>query len=94
MRGDMDELNAAAVDYLMFAGYVTLAYFWSRTAIVAEEAMQKEGAQVDFYQAKIEMADFYYQRLMPRADALVESIGNGAESLMAMHEDRFIFLDV
>ncbi|NND80919.1 MAG: acyl-CoA dehydrogenase [Gammaproteobacteria bacterium] len=94
MRGNMDELNAAAVDYLMFAGYVTLAYFWSRAAIVAEQAIENGDGDADFYQAKLEMANFYYDRIMPRCEALIESIGNGADSLMAMDEDRFIFLDV
>jgi len=93
MKGKMDELNAAAVEYLMFAGYVTVAYFWSRAALVAEDAIEKGEGDHDFYQSKIEMANFYYDRLMPRTEALVESIGNGAESLMAMDVDRFVFLD-
>ncbi len=93
MRGGMDELNAAAVEYLMVGGYVTLAYFWSRAAIVAEQAIEEGRGDADFYQSKIEMANFYYDRIMPRTDALIESIGNGADSLMAMDVDRFIFLD-
>ena len=94
MKGDMNELNGAAVEYLMFGGYVTLAYFWSRASVIAEDAIEAGKGDKDFYQSKIEMANFYYDRLMPRADALVESIGNGADSLMAMDEDRFVFLDV
>ena len=94
MGGDMNELNAAAVEYLMFAGYVTTAYFWSRASVIAEEALEAGKGDADFYQSKVEMANFYYERIMPRADALVECIGNGAESLMAMDEDRFVFLDV
>lgn len=93
MRGGMDELNAAAVEYLMVGGYVTLGYFWSRAAIVAEKAIEEGKGDNDFYQSKIEMANFYYDRIMPRAEALIESIGNGADSLMAMDVDRFIFLD-
>ena len=93
MKGNMDELNAAAVEYLMFAGYVTLGYFWSRAAIIAEEAIEQGKGDENFYRAKIETANFYYERLMPRADALVESIGNGADSMMAMDVDNFIFLD-
>jgi len=93
----MDELNGAAVEYLMFAGYVTLAYFWSKAAIVAEDAIENNDGNsdfsTDFYQSKIDMANFYYERLMPRADALIEVIGNGAETLMEMDVDRFVFLD-
>lgn len=93
MRKDFDELNAAAVEYLMFAGYVTLAYFWSRAAIIAEDAIDAGTDNADFYKAKIETANFYYDRIMPRTEALATAIENGAESLMAMDEDRFIFLD-
>jgi alkylation response protein AidB-like acyl-CoA dehydrogenase len=93
MRGGMNELNAAAVEYLMVAGYVTVGYFWSRAAIVAEEAIDSGKGDKDFYLSKIEMADFYYDRLMPRVDAMIESISNGSDSLMAMDVDRFIFLD-
>jgi len=94
MKGGMDELNGAAVEYLMFAGYVTLGYFWSRAAIVAEDAIEKGEGNIEFYKAKVEMANFYYDRLMPRADALVDIIGNGKDTLMSMDEERFIFLDV
>jgi len=94
MRGGMDELNAAAVEYLMVGGYVTLAYFWSRAAIIAENAIEKGEGDAGFYQAKIETSNFYYDRIMPRVDALIESVGNGSESIMAMDVDRFIYLDV
>ena len=94
MRGGMDELNAAAVEYLMVGGYVTLAYFWSRAAIIAENAIENGEGDAGFYQAKIETSNFYYDRIMPRVDALIESVGNGSESMMAMDVDRFIYLDV
>jgi hypothetical protein len=93
MRGGMDELNAAAVEYLMVGGYVTLGYFWSRAAIVAEEAIESGKGDAEFYQAKIEMANFYYERIMPRVESMIESIGNGSESLMSMDVERFVFLD-
>ena len=94
MRGGMNELNAAAVDYLMVAGYVTVGYFWSIAAKYAEEAIEQGTGETDFYQAKIEMANFYYERIMPRVEAHIECATNGSDTLMAMDEDRFIFLDV
>jgi hypothetical protein len=33
-----EEVGAAAVDYMYFSGYVTLAYLWARMAFVAQEA--------------------------------------------------------
>ncbi|MEE4465292.1 acyl-CoA dehydrogenase C-terminal domain-containing protein, partial [Azotobacter chroococcum] len=36
---DRDEVGAAAVDYLMYSGYVCLAYFWADMARVAQEKL-------------------------------------------------------
>ncbi|MDF3845053.1 acyl-CoA dehydrogenase C-terminal domain-containing protein, partial [Pseudomonas citronellolis] len=54
-----DEVGAAAVDYLMFSGYVTLGYFWLRMALVARQKLEEGAAEADFYQAKLATADFY-----------------------------------
>lgn len=93
MNGDMNELNAAAVEYLMYAGYVTLGYFWSRAAIVSEKAIEEGKGDAEFYKAKVEMANFYYSRLMTRTESLGAAVRNGAETLMAMDEERFLFLN-
>jgi hypothetical protein len=34
-----DEAGAAAVDYLMYSGYVTLAYLWALMAQVAQQKL-------------------------------------------------------
>jgi hypothetical protein len=34
--GNADEAGAAAVDYMMYSGYVTLAYLWAWMAQVAQ----------------------------------------------------------
>jgi len=93
LKGDLDQLNGAAVEYLMFAGYTTVGFFWSKAAIVAEQAIAEGKGDKNFYQAKIDMANFYYARLMPRADGLIEAINSGSDTLMALDEESFIFLD-
>ncbi len=87
-----DEVNAAAVDYLMFAGYVTVAYFWARASVVADEALGAGTTEKEFYQSKISTAEFYFQRIMPRTLAHEASIKNGLESLMLIDEANFAFL--
>lgn len=82
-----EEVGAASVDYLMYSGYVTLAYFWARAALVANE--KSGGADAAFYDAKIKTAQFYFQRLLPRTRGLVASIKSGANNLMAMEVDQF-----
>ena len=82
-----EEVGAASVDYLMYSGYVILAYFWARAAIVAQDAGNSE--EKAFYQGKIQTARFYYQRLLPRTRALVETIKSGANNLLEMDIDSF-----
>ena len=68
---NLDEVNGAAVDYLMFAGYTSVAYFWAVSAVAAERCIKEGGNQEKgFYEAKLATAEFYYQRIMPRVLAL------------------------
>ncbi|BFM17543.1 phenylacyl-CoA dehydrogenase [Maricurvus nonylphenolicus] len=88
---DADEVGAASVDYLMYSGYVIFAYLWLRAAEVAAEAIESKGDADGFYQAKIDTASFFYQRMLPRAMAHKAAAGAGAESLMAIAEEGFCF---
>ena len=87
-----DEVNAAAVDYLMMAGYTTIAFFWAKAAVEAEKAIDEGAAEPEFYKAKIATADFYFQRMMPRVLAHEAAIKNGMDSLMALEEEHFVFV--
>ena len=84
-----DEVGAAAVDFLMYSGYVCLAYFWADMARVALKAIESGTSEEDFYNAKIQTAQFYYQRLLPRTLAHKESIESGADNLLNMKEEDF-----
>ncbi|WDE10730.1 acyl-CoA dehydrogenase C-terminal domain-containing protein [Thalassomonas haliotis] len=86
-----DEIGAASVDYLMFAGYFTLAYFWGQMAEKALEKLKASDDDKDFYQAKIKTARFYFQRILPRAQGHASCLANGADSMMALTEDEFAF---
>jgi len=86
-----DEVGAASVDYLMYAGYVSLAYLWARMAQVAQRKLAAGEGEAAFYDAKLATADFYFQRLLPRTRTLVETMQSGADSLMALDEAHFRF---
>ena len=58
-----DEVGAAAVDYLYFSGYVTLAYFWARMALVAQEKLAAGSTETGFYNAKVITARFYSTKI-------------------------------
>ncbi|PIE43863.1 MAG: acyl-CoA dehydrogenase [Gammaproteobacteria bacterium] len=86
-----DEVGAASVDYLMYSGYVTMAYFWARMALVAQQKLAEGTTETGFYTAKIQTADFYFKRILPRTAAHAQMIAGGADSIMAMEEQNFSF---
>jgi len=86
-----DAAGAAAVDYLMYSGYVTLAYFWARMAVLARQKIVAADGDVSFYEAKLMTARFYFDRILPRTRAHKKSMLTGPENLMTMPEDMFDF---
>ncbi|WP_027854207.1 acyl-CoA dehydrogenase C-terminal domain-containing protein [Marinobacterium litorale] len=86
-----DEVGAASVDYLMYSGYVTLAYFWARSASVAQQALAAKNPDAAFYRAKLNTAQFYFERILPRTRALVETMLSGVENLQALDAEHFQF---
>lgn len=85
-----EEIGAASVDYLMYSGYVVLAYFWAKMAKVSLDKMA-EGNSDSFYHAKVKTAKFYFDRILPRAKGHAAAIEGGAASMMALEEDEFLF---
>ena len=84
-----DNAGAGAVDYLMYSGYVTLAYFWARMAVLAKQKIATAEGDVSFYEAKVMTARFYYERLLPRTESLKVTMLAGADNLMDMREELF-----
>ena len=88
---DREEVGAAAVEYLMYSGYITLAWLWARQAEVALTKLAEGTSEVDFYQAKLKTANFYFARILPRTKTLAEVMLSGSDSLMAMDSEHFSF---
>ena len=86
-----DEAGAASVDYLMYSGYVVLAYFWARMAVIAQQKISAGEGDTSFYEAKLMTARFYFGRLLPRTGAHKDALLSGADNLMAMPEAMFAF---
>ncbi len=82
---DIEEMGAAAYDYLFYSGYVALAYFWAR----AVAAAQASAHSADFKQAKRLTARFYYARILPRTQAHLAAIRSGAATLLDMSDAQF-----
>jgi len=86
-----DEVGAAAVDYLMYAGYITNAFLFAKAAKVAQSALASDTTEADFYQAKLFTARFYFARLLPRAESHMAAILSGADNLQGLEAEHFAF---
>jgi len=92
-RKERDAVSGAANDFLMYSGYATMAYFWALMASVAQEKLEAGNGieQPEFYKAKIATAQFYFERLLPRAQAHAESMLAPVKTLMQLDIDHFTF---
>ena len=90
---DRDLVGSASVDYLMYSGYVMMAYFWALQAEKAQLLLRNgKGAESsEFYRAKLQTAEFYFERLLPRADAHRKSALAPTQSVMQMENANFAF---
>jgi len=86
-----ENVSAAAVDYLMYSGYVVTAYMWAQMVKAAQDALAAGQGDEDFYKAKISTARFYFKRLLPRTASHKLAIEGGLECMMELDEAHFAF---
>ncbi len=89
-RKDRDIVSTAANDFLMYSGYVTLAYFWGLMAAKAHERLRDGGPETpDFYRAKLATAEFYFAHVLPRAAGHAASMLAPTKATMQLAPDHF-----
>ncbi len=81
---NLNEVGAAAVEYLHLLGLVSYAYMWAKMACVADEDCGD-----DFLDGKIKTCDFFFTRVLPQAHGLAANIRNGSASMMNLRADQF-----
>jgi alkylation response protein AidB-like acyl-CoA dehydrogenase len=86
-----EEVGGASVDYLMYSGYITVAFMWARMIKTAQEALAGDTTEQDFYNTKVNTGRFYFKRLLPRTAAHKGAIEGGLECLMAIEDEHFMF---
>jgi alkylation response protein AidB-like acyl-CoA dehydrogenase len=88
---DREQVGSSSVDYLMYSGFVMMAYFWALQASKAAEllASGKGKESNDFYTAKIQTAEFYFARLLPRADGHYSAALAPTSAVMQMPQELF-----
>ncbi|MYD97858.1 MAG: acyl-CoA dehydrogenase [Gammaproteobacteria bacterium] len=78
---DPDMPGAVSVDFLELVGLGVYAWLWARMAGIDTPG---EGGR-----SKVEVARFFYAKLLPKVFALKRSIEAGSTSVMALPEERF-----
>ena len=90
---DRELVGSASVDYLMYSGYVMMALAWAQQAATAQTHLDKgQGAESpEFYRAKIQTAEFYFARLLPRTHGHRKAALASTQSVMQMDKNHFAF---
>ena len=83
-----DNVGAASTDYLHLFGLTALAYMWTRIA-KAVLVRQAAGTSVPELDAKLALAKFFYERMLPQAGAHLAKLTSGGETLMALPSEMF-----
>jgi alkylation response protein AidB-like acyl-CoA dehydrogenase len=91
-KKNRDVVGAASVDFLMYSGYVVMAYFWAQMAQTAYEKLATDVENRDFYRAKIKTAEFYFVHMLPRTKSLAATMMADPKTLMQLDEELLSFL--
>jgi len=83
---NVNEIGAAANDYLHVFGYTAMAFVWAKMAKVA---LAKQATGDDFYESKLKTARYYFTRLLPRRISLIASAKSGCDVLFDIDDDLF-----
>ncbi len=83
---NLDELGAAANDYLHVFGYTAMAYVWAK---MAQVALNNSDSDDSFYQSKLDTARYYFTRLLPRRLSLIASARSGSECMFTIDDELF-----
>lgn len=84
-----DHAGAASNDYMHLFGLVALGLMWGRMAKAAQAGLKAENADTAFLEAKLVVARYYFERIMPESSAHLSRIQSGADSMMALDAESF-----
>merc|ERR1712137_1410209 len=92
---DRDSISVASEPYLMYAGYLSLAFHWLKMEQAAAKKLEKDpsGPNADFYKSKIATSQFYFESVLPRVKALKPRMFTATKTLMELKPEQFAFND-
>ena len=79
MQNSRDDVSAACNDYLKVLGFISLGYSWLKVLDVSYKELSKNKK---FFEDKIETANFFFNRVLPRIDSHYKSATSGSSYIM------------
>jgi len=79
MKNSKDDVSAACNDYLKVLGLIALAYSWIKVLDISYKELSKNKK---FFEDKIETANFFFNRVLPRIDFHYKSATSGSKYIM------------
>ena len=79
IKDSKDDVSAACNDYLKVLGLVATAHAWIK---VLEVSFKDYENNKDFYEDKIQTANFYFNRVLPRVESYFKSATSGSKYIM------------
>ena len=78
-QNSKDDASAACNDYLKALGFVSIAHAWIK---VLEVSFKDYEQNKNFYNDKIQTANFYFKRVLPRAESHFKTATSGSDYIM------------
>ena len=78
-QSSKDDASAACNDYLKALGFVSIAHAWIK---VLEVSFKDYEQNKNFYNDKIQTANFYFKRVLPRAESHFKIATSGSDYIM------------
>jgi len=79
IKNSKDDVSAACNDYLKVLGLIALAYSWIKVLDISYKELSKNKK---FFEDKIETANFFFNRVLPRIDSHYKSATSGSKYIM------------
>ena len=79
IKNSKNDASAACNDYLKALGFVSIAHAWIK---VLEVSFKDYDQNKDFYEDKIQTANFYFKRVLPRAENHFKIATTGSDYIM------------
>jgi len=88
---DKEVVSSAAYDFLMYNGYLQMGYQWLKMADTATNllASGKGSASKEFYETKLQVADFYFANILPKTKSHATSMLAGPKTVTSIPDSQF-----